>query len=582
MPIPWENIEALPEYQELPDWQKATAKQTYWKRFIEPDPSFSELTPDQRRVARDNFFADIPYQPEIHQDTAPEPGFFKKLIGGGDLTPADKAKAVGQLVSEEPEAVRLPVPKPGETVRQPSIGGGIGEALMAGKEDATQYHWIGALKQAGLDFAKFPSDVLSGIGTAIPKVAEQVEKAGALPGLPGTAARLIGIAGKAAKPLAGVGETGKEYYEGIAEKSPEIKAFRKAVAEGKESIWSQALGAAGNLAGGVGVAMIPGVGPLAAGAGFFSLNKDEAYQTAKDKLLKAGVPEAEADKRAEKLSWATGAINSVLDTVGAGRIAHVFSPARKLMNFLTGALVTSQIEGGTEAVQSIVTQINADYAVKPEGESSKEFIKKTVKKLPEYAKNAGADYLIGTILGGAGHVAGETVSSSMRKKPKSVEDQQMKALNKLLDSKDLTVKALEDMRKTLPDDSSAAKEIDNILGNMPSRRDTAKQTITPKQETIELKEVVRALPVKKEGEIAYPKDITGPRVKGLIGPPEGMPDWGPPEPGPVPAGREALAEPPKRLPPPKPKQLPLPPATKGPEGLKQFGEVRGKPVTPPG
>ena len=128
--IPWEDIESLPEYQALPDWQKASKKQAYWQRFVEPSEAFQGLTPDMRRSKRDNFLGGLPSQPQISTDTTPEPSGFGRLIGGnGGLTSADKAQAVVQLTPESPPSVRMR----------------IGGAIEAGQNVAKQFHVKGAI-----------------------------------------------------------------------------------------------------------------------------------------------------------------------------------------------------------------------------------------------------------------------------------------------------------------------------------------------------------------------------------------------------------------------------------------------------
>ena len=303
---------------------------------------------------------------------------------------------------------------------------------------------------------------------------------------------------KKAEKITAFGKVGTDYYKKRAEDSPEIRAFKDAVAKDEESIWTQAIGAAGSLAGAVVTTLVvPGVGPLVAGAGFFNLNKEEAYEAAKAKLIEKKVDPETADKRAEKVSWTAGIINSLLDTVGAGRIAHVFKPARRLMNFLTGALLTSQIEGGTEAVQSIVTQITSEYAAKDAGERQEDFISRMVANLPQYAKEAKSDYLIGTILGGGAHIVGAGVPTAAeiakdrekKPKPTKTEDKQISALKKILNRKDTSRQTLEALRKDMRDGSRAAEEIDKILAQLPEKEEKVKKIKV--EEPIEPTEVVK-------------------------------------------------------------------------------------------
>ena len=600
--LSWETVESDARYQALPQRQKDAVKYGYWKDYVEPSKEFDVLTPDARRGARDEFLGGIPSQPEIGTDTTPDPSFFKRLIGGGALSPQDKAEAVVQLTPESSPSVRMPI-------------GGVGDALQAGQDAAKQFHWKGAIGQAGYDIAKFPSDVVQGAGQIAAKVEGRdmgshhtptmqerfARKEAESKGLPfdEQAFRQEERASRQdkAKALISFGKTGTDYYKKKAEDNPEIQAFKKAVSEDKESIWTQAVGAAGSLGGAVGTSIIPGVGPLAAGAGFFNLNKEEAYEQAKEKLTKAGADPETAEKRAERVSWTAGTINSVLDTVGVGRIAHVFKPARKLMNFFTGALVTSQIEGGTEAVQSIVTKVSSEYAAKPKDESQEEFVSRMADNLPKYAKEAKADYLIGSILGGGAHVVGGGIPTAVdilkdreKKTVKPPKDKSMEGLSKVLQNKDIPREDLETLRKGVPDGSEAAVEIDKVLGQLPEKEGKAKKVEPDKpidltkemiKEPIELTDVVSALPVKREEEVVYPKDITGPRIAGQLPAPKTV-DWGPPKPGEAPAGQKALPEEQKKIAHPKPKALKPPSPDTGPESPKQFGKPKGKTHLPPG
>ena len=278
----------------------------------------------------------------------------------------------------------------------------------------TQYNVKGALKGAGLDLAAFPSRIISGVGQGMQRYVDPIKEYAAKAtaersGKTFDSEKYVDEQRKGdvlAKSVMDFGKVGTDYYAGKAQQDKDVQAVDRSIAEGNESLFTQALRAAGHTGGGVAVSMVPGVGPILAGAGFFNLNKEEAKQVAYQKLIETGVPEQEAEKRAEDVSWGAGAITSLLDTVGAGKIANSFKPAGKLANFLIGMLITSQVEGTTEGLQNITTQIAGDYAARPKGESTQEFIKKTVAKLPEYAKGAVNDYAVGALMGGGFHAVG--------------------------------------------------------------------------------------------------------------------------------------------------------------------------------
>ena len=366
----------------------------------------------------------------------------------------------------------------------------------------TEYHWAGAAKQAGLEIARFPSDVAEGIGKIWEKAEgrefprkrfydqslqerfarmEAVDQGGVFDDQ-AFREKEREIRAAKAHALISFGKTGTDFYDRLAEVSPDIQDFKKAAAAGDESIFTQALGAAGSLGGAVGMSMVPGVGPVLAGSGFFNLNKEETKDAALRQLLKAGVDPVIAEQKAEDVSWTGGAINSLLDTVGAGRIAHVFKPARKLLNFLMGTFITSQIEGTTEGVQGIVTQVSADWASKPESETCEQFISRAVDKFPEYAKNAKTDYLVGSILGGGGHVIGggtatligdtpvlsdPGLNDALKRGAQAARDARVtKSYQEYLDSGKATAEGLRGLRSALPPGHPVARDISDVLRQM--------------------------------------------------------------------------------------------------------------------
>ena len=395
----------------------------------------------------------------------------------------------------------------------------------------TTYHWAGARKQAGLDIARFPSDVIEGIGKLWEKgeSREFPKKRSYNQSLQERFARKEAAdQGEVfnqdqfreqerntrtakAQALISFGKTGTDFYNQIAEDSPDIQEFKEAAGKGDESIFTQALGAAGSLGGAVGMSMVPGVGPVLAGSGFFNLNKEEIKEMSLQKLLEAGEDPAVAEKKAEDISWTGGMINSLLDTVGAGRIAHVFKPARKFMNFLMGSLITSQIEGATEGTQGIVSQVSAEWASKPEDETQKQFVSRMVDNLPEYAKNAKTDYLIGSLLGGGAHVVGAGPATIFDNKEPvtsdpdinkaleagakraagnaSRDDQAMKVYKDLLDSGEATSEQLVALQKRLPPEHPVAKDISDVLAQMEA--DTKSPDLDTGETPIELTDVVQ-------------------------------------------------------------------------------------------
>ncbi len=247
------------------------------------------------------------------------------------------------------------------------------EEVPEDEPEEPEYHWAGALKQAGIEGLK-------ALGGGIP----------AIPGM------LIPGEDWFEK----LSDENKAYYEKMAEDSEDIQEYRKAVAEGQEPFVTEALGSVGPTFAGLATYLIPYAGPILATGMFLDLNTEEIYNEAKQK----GADE----ESALLVSRVGGAINTALDMTGIGRIAKTFKPAKYLTKFLIDLGLTSAIEGGTEGLQEVIADISSSWSVKPEKESVSQFTEKIWDRRAELAerfkKSAAIGAAIGGVLGGAGGI----------------------------------------------------------------------------------------------------------------------------------------------------------------------------------
>jgi len=209
----------------------------------------------------------------------------------------------------------------------------------------------------------------------------------------------------------GMGETARnvaEFYDKRAEADPDIREFKKASEQGRESIWTEALGSAGPTAMALGMRFIPYVGfPLAASY-FWHLNKDEV----KDLALAKGADE----KTAERISWIGGTVNSALDVLGleaiAGKMPFLRGPVKSVKHRLVGAAVRLMAstggEGLTEGMQEVVGELSSEYAA---SKDVREFLDRVSQKqwwdkaLAKAEKSLKVGSMMGAVFGGAASVA---------------------------------------------------------------------------------------------------------------------------------------------------------------------------------
>ena len=593
--VPWETIEGLEDYQKLSPAEKAIVKQGYW-RDLEESEAFNSLTPEQRRTARDSFLSDIQYQPEIAGREETPSKFFGLIGGEKTLTPEDKAKAVVQLTPESPPSTRG------------VIGGSIGEALKAGQEAAKAGSFIGR-------------DVWSELGKAVMGWPARTAK------LPATALQYAGARMKGGFlekhiPVWGseytlsdlgadwerLGKQANEYWQKAGKPYEQKKKYQGTVAD-KPELWGEPawwaynlgqmaldLGATAILPGMVASKIITQAGTAAKMAPHIVRNLAEvgaaligggigtgleATQTYQDVLEKTG-NEKEAARAAEMMYGAVFALNAfsvkkILAKAGEGFLAKLAKTG--------GAAAVESITEGTEEPAEVSAKLVAKIITgQPLPKNIKDqyidSLKRAVTVMGPAAVTGGGTAMLTEIGNNIEEIEKKAAPSFEKDTSKiDISGQFAQAKKELL----ATISAQLKSGELSPEDAMKIAEADQVKSLGITKKDIV--NIIP--EPLELKDVKRPpVPAKikgKEEEVVYAKDITPePRIKGLLGVPEGTPDWGPPKPGAPPAGQKALPEPIKKLPAPKKKALPPPSSKVGPEGPEQFGPTRGKGPLPPG
>jgi hypothetical protein len=215
-------------------------------------------------------------------------------------------------------------------------------------------------------------------------------------------AALEGLAGLGAIPktlgMSEIGQNVTDYYNDIAEKSPDVNEFRTAQAEGRESIWTEALGTSGPTAVAAGMALIPYAGLPMATAYFFHLNKDEIEQMS---LSKGADPTT-----AKVTGYIGGAVNSLLDMIPLSSYVNKNPLTKGLVDSFKHRLVGAGLklmaeggmEGATEGTQQLISSISSEYAA---SKDTGDFLKKVNQ--PEWwdntLKDVGKSVAIGSIMG---------------------------------------------------------------------------------------------------------------------------------------------------------------------------------------
>jgi hypothetical protein len=150
-------------------------------------------------------------------------------------------------------------------------------------------------------------------------------------------------------------------------------------APGWEDSWTRKIGGgAGSVVGGIGAAMIPGVGPYVAGSTFLMSGSGEAA----DRAVKAGATEEQIGKAARfgSIAGATDVVDALLPALGTmGKVAGFL----KRVGY--AAVVDSIAEGGQEGLQQLIQNMIAKGIYKPDQDLTE-----------DVAENA----LVGAIVGG--------------------------------------------------------------------------------------------------------------------------------------------------------------------------------------
>jgi len=140
----------------------------------------------------------------------------------------------------------------------------------------------------------------------------------------------------------------------------------------------------------IGVAALSG-SPLTAAATF---QTSEALNTYDEVLKETGDKPA-----AMKAGYWTGAINSLLDTIG---LKGVTGSGKQFATRVLGAMGK---EGSTETAQSLVTALTKDYQIlKSQGLNEDEIQKHLQANSGKYGKNAAIEGFVGSVLGGGANV----------------------------------------------------------------------------------------------------------------------------------------------------------------------------------
>ena len=186
------------------------------------------------------------------------------------------------------------------------------------------------------------------------------------------------------------------------------REFHRSVADENESLLTEAIGSAGHTALGLGMSAVPYIGVPMAYTHFYDLNKREVKEAA---LAKGADPET-----AENTAIVGGAINSLLDMIGVGKLSKAFKPGRKLVQRLLNMGESGVAEGVTERTQDVVGDIASQYAAKDPSESTEGFVERIEKDWPNIwkrSKRAGeVGAAMGLMFGGLGGV-----SSPLQKPP---------------------------------------------------------------------------------------------------------------------------------------------------------------------
>lgn len=326
------------------------------------------------------------------------------------------------------------------------------EPITEEPEGPTEYSVLGAAKEAGLQ-------ALSGL-SALPRTV-------------------------------GMGETArnvKDFYDGIADKDPDIQEFRKASEEGRESIWTETLASTGPTAMALGMRFIPYVGAPLALSYFFHLNKDEVEESA---LANGADPDV-----AKRVAWVGGTVNTALDMAGleavAGKLPFVNTLLKKFKHRLVGAGVAILAAGSgeyvTEGTQTLVEKLSSEWAV---SEDVASFLKKVSSRewwnaaMPDIEKSAKIGGLMGAVLGG-GVTAIRPAEKPVVKPEAEPEPLSPESIRSKFASGDFTIENLGELKAIFPDDTEIVSTVDEILSKSETPVEKAIPEVTEPEKVAEI------------------------------------------------------------------------------------------------
>ena len=286
------------------------------------------------------------------------------------------------------------------------------------------------------------------------------------------------------KAMKKMGDEHIAYYEKVMEEDPDIKQYTDAMKGGKLGFIEKVAGSLGETAAGVGLSFVPVVGPLAAGAMFFGLEKDEVYTQSKQSMLKKGKSEAEAEQYAQNLGNVVGVWNGMMELIGIGPLVQAFKPAKALVKEILHAGASVVTEGTTEGIQGVSTKLANEWAARPDGEPAGAFFNRMLGKSDEFASEFWENASVGGVVGGGVHAGGRvasTVFDEFKNKPvvsdpaldaaikqgaAMATDRTTQLYNDLLDGGKATPDVLKRFLSKIDPGHPVAQDIKKVLGEL--------------------------------------------------------------------------------------------------------------------